>query len=257
VSIKAWYPFYPSDFQRDTELLTLEERLLYRDMLDIYWINSGKISEKDAKNICKKRGFSSQKFDKNWRKVSTFFPIVDGELTNARMDEELDRATKKHEKAVKNGKAGGQAKAKQMLEQKGKQKPSSPQSLPQSLPEEPLKEKTNKPSTTEYANFLIEKYGFDAIRTKTTPGNTTQYLAWVADEVTLAEIDTAVAMARKSFEAKGDTGDPPIRYLAKVIASNRQKPDPVSAGSKPPDTRNYDEKDYHTPAAQSFGKQRA
>lgn len=118
------------------------------------------------------------------------------------------------------------------------------------------KEVKNSPSSTreriDFAQHLIDQHHYDPIRTKTS--HLTQYRQWNDDGVTLAELDAAVPEARKTLGAKGETNDPPVRYLASVIASTRQRANakPVTAG--PADTRDYDSKNYDSPMAKNFGK---
>lgn len=227
MSIKNWYPFYPMDFLRDTELLTLDERSLYREMLDIYWINEGKLDEKDAKNLAKKRGFTSQKFDKNWKKICEFFPISKGSLSNRRMDEELDKARSKHDKAVANGKVGGVANASKNKGQKPDSKSTSPPPPPPSqqqigspppnggaftyrLEEENADVVFSRPM--EWVEHFVNTYGYaqhEAQTDKTIP----TFSTWCDAKIAVGEAYTAMQIAWRSA---GGLPDSP-NYIDKIL----------------------------------------
>lgn len=48
-----------------------------------------------------------------------------------------------------------------------------------------------------------------------------QAVQWVSDGVTVEELDAAVICSRKQLKRKGDECDPPVAYIAKVLAGNR------------------------------------
>lgn len=234
MSIKVFYMFFPMDFLRDTEKLSLFERLLYREMLDLYWIYLGEIYEKEVINLAKKRGFTSQNFNKCWVKVSIFFPVLEGKLTNPRMDRELDRARLKHQAAVENGRAGGLANASKNKQQKDKQNTkqgsSSPPSLSLSHKDSgspggetfTLAGEVENPDLVfekpmEWASHLARTYGYsrEEVQTdKTIPA----FKVWCASKVTTGEFHDAMLAATSSLGALPDS---PM-YINKIIKRMRE-----------------------------------
>lgn len=81
--------------------------------------------------------------------------------------------------------------------------------------------------TIDVINHLAVVHGYDEIRLRTKQQNTVQIRQWLDDGVTLGELDDAIAVSRARLTSSGDDRNPPIGYLAKVLASNRKQADPV------------------------------
>ena len=84
-------------------------------------------------------------------------------------------------------------------------------------------------AAADFLKHLTTTHGYDERSVRTKTQNIQQAKQWLADGVTLAELDDAVEMSRSRLD---DDRDPPVKYLATVLASNRKKAEPVKAGSK-------------------------
>jgi hypothetical protein len=82
----------------------------------------------------------------------------------------------------------------------------------------------------DFLKHLVEHHGYDEIQLRTKVQNTRQAKQWHEDHVTLQELDDAVALSRQRLSASNDDRAPPVTYLAKVLASNRQSGKTVTAG---------------------------
>ena len=250
MGIKNWYPFYPTDFERDTIMLSFEERAAYRELLDIYWLTEGNILEKFVKNLLNNRGISAHKFKKIWPNISPYFPIVDGKLTNKKMDYLIEDAGKRYEVAVENGKKGGQAKARavasQVASQTAKQTleplPSTSQSNISNngsagpdhiISDEPMN------SAGKWADYFISNHSY-AINEVKTPTVTPMFAEWVKSKVTPIEVEQAMDIA---IINRGNKPNSP-KYLDPIVSqirlsTSRQKPLPTNSR----DFKNKDWKD--------------
>lgn len=110
--MRPWYPFYPSDYERDTKFLSPMADLVYRRLLDLYWQNQGPIPlnytaialaiRLDTRVV--KRYLHGE--------LSPYWVASDAHLINDRMDAEIKKSDAIHEVRAKAGKYGGLAKAK-------------------------------------------------------------------------------------------------------------------------------------------------
>lgn len=223
--MKAWYPWYPTDFDRDTLLLSIEERCLYRDLLDFYWMLEGDITLSSARKLAVKRGFSTRKFNKLWESIAIYLPEIDGKLTNPRMDQELEKAREKHAKAVRNGRAGGLAKASQTLKQTLEQIPTSPQPQSHSPPKKQGGEPPDKPSDlpvsssdfNSWAKKMADQYGYPPHRHS---GKVLEiFKDWEDKNVTQTEVHEAHRIGSE----KHNTERPSILYLNGIIQGLRRE----------------------------------
>ena len=85
-------------------------------------------------------------------------------------------------------------------------------------------------AAADYLKILINGFGYDERQTRLKASNMTQALQWLDDGVTRSEFVGAVRISVDRFKAKGEQHDPPVAYLAKVIASNREKGTALTAG---------------------------
>lgn len=85
-------------------------------------------------------------------------------------------------------------------------------------------------AAADYLKHLVSKHGYDERTLRTKTQNTTQARQWLADGVTALELDDAVGVSRERLKANDEDHDPPIAYIAKVLAGNRKQANPVSVG---------------------------
>ena len=88
-----YFPFYPSDFDSDTQLLSDAEVGAYVRLLNIQW-KKGKIPIDKLPRIM-------EDYESVWGEISEFFIVEDGLVFNNRLEEERVIAIGRHEKAVK------------------------------------------------------------------------------------------------------------------------------------------------------------
>lgn len=102
-----WHPFYPANYLRETQHLTLEEKGAVMALRCQIWENGGPIADDDNR-LCLLVGLSL----KLWRKISTnvksCFVLKDGKLTCHYLEKELIACQLRYDRAS----AGGLAKAK-------------------------------------------------------------------------------------------------------------------------------------------------
>lgn len=139
-----WYKWFPTDYEKDTMLLSDSEDLLYRRMLDFYFKNGGKFDEKALKSLPKVVRFSSKKFTKSWQKVSFFFPKKGTYFTNPKMDQVIQEAAARQRKNQINGAKGG--------------RPNKPNGLPNGLsqpePKQPIRASDSDSPYHVYVNNI-------------------------------------------------------------------------------------------------------
>ena len=108
--MSIWYPYYPGDHLRDTLDLSLEEDGAYRRMLDHYYTSRCALPV-DRFKMARILRVSPQKAERMVDVLRKFFEEKDGLLFHKRVENEIDKILKKHEKAVANGREGGKANA--------------------------------------------------------------------------------------------------------------------------------------------------
>ena len=101
-------------------------------------------------------------------------------------------------------------------------------------------------SAADYLVYLVNVHNYDERNIRTKTQNIAQAKQWLADGVTPAEIDNAVAASRDRLHAGGHDHDPPVTNLAKVLASHRKTSKPVAAGTFR-STRPEDQPGYESP----------
>jgi len=260
---------YVADYLADTIHLDTDEHGAYLLLIMNYWQTGKPIPVNRLQAITK---LSNDRWTTVEHTLSEYFNVGSTHWQHDRIDADLLMVEQSQTQRSKAGKASAEARkrARQATEKSNKRNERST-TVEQALNETPNARSTNKETETDietdieteksitstgadFSKHLIEKHHFDPIRTKTGAANVSQFASWASDGVTIPELDDAISIARQAFEQKGDQDDPPIKYLAKIIASNRKKQTPVSAGTKNENTRDYDNKDYHTPMAAKFGK---
>lgn len=96
-----YFPFYPSDFDSDTDLLSDAEVGAYIRLLNIQW-KSGKIPEKKLPRLM-------EDHENVWPEIEQYFDCEDGLVFNSRLERERGVAEERHNTAVARGKAGADA----------------------------------------------------------------------------------------------------------------------------------------------------
>lgn len=114
---RPWYPWYPADYRTDTQLLTSSQDLLYRRLLDAYWINGGPLPA-DLRVLAKLTNTEYRTFLRNFPVISRgFLREKDSKYHNPKMDKILQETKQIQQVRAESGKKGGLAKAKNLLKQ--------------------------------------------------------------------------------------------------------------------------------------------
>lgn len=114
-----WLPIYCGDYLKDTMRLTLAEHGAYFMLMMAYWQDGClKHSLEDCFRICK--AFTQAEQDAVRRVVESFFTVSDGMLRNKRLDQELEAARERQDKAQARARKGAEARwAKRQAEPEG------------------------------------------------------------------------------------------------------------------------------------------
>ena len=114
-----WYPWYPGDYLRDTQKLSVEEHGCYFLLLNHYYAN-GQPLDGDIQRIYQICGTRTRK-QKNAAQfvLKTYFELLDGQYHNKRADRELLRRAEWHERLSQSGRRGAEAKWKRYAEANG------------------------------------------------------------------------------------------------------------------------------------------
>ena len=106
---KAWFAFYPADFEADTADLNLEEIGAYIRLLDFHFLNDS--IPTDIKRTASILRVSPQKTRKLLHVLMRFFYEKDGRLFQKRMVQIIEQGIEISEKRAQAGKKGGEANA--------------------------------------------------------------------------------------------------------------------------------------------------
>ncbi len=94
---RDWYKWKPRHFQSDVRLLSDGAELLYRRLLDEYWISAKLVqNERILQALCK---YSARKWSRYWPEIKHYF-VQNGEyLIHRKMEEQLAQAVDNSEKS--------------------------------------------------------------------------------------------------------------------------------------------------------------
>ena len=134
---KAWFAFYPGDFETDTADLTNEEVGAYIRLLSFHFSNDS--IPADLHRISNILRVSKQKARKLFCVLKRFFYEKDGRFYQQRMVAEIAKAVEISEKRVEMGRKGGLAKAKAIAVAKVYQSQPQPQLHKKTTPKPPPK----------------------------------------------------------------------------------------------------------------------
>lgn len=104
-----YYPWYPKAFLLDryVQVMTLEAAGLYRQMLDLEWLDGPLPAEETYwRRLC---GSKARDFDDTWAQVRPMFVEKDGLLVNPRLEAERTLALEAVERAADAGRRGAAA----------------------------------------------------------------------------------------------------------------------------------------------------
>lgn len=94
--MRQWFPFYPGDYLRDTQLLTAEEHGCYLLMIMTYY-STGEALPADRFKLSKIFKLSPQKTTKILSTLSKFFDEKDGKYFHHKVEKEIEKAHRDHE----------------------------------------------------------------------------------------------------------------------------------------------------------------
>lgn len=104
-----WFPWYPTDFKRDTYHLTLAEDGAYRRLIDEYMITRKPLPNNDHA-LARILGIGIDEWMKIHATVISFFRVNDGKLRHKRCDRELAAQDRRQERFSERGKKAAFAK---------------------------------------------------------------------------------------------------------------------------------------------------
>jgi uncharacterized protein YdaU (DUF1376 family) len=104
-----WYPFYPTDFRRDTLHLSFAEDGAYRRLIDEYMILRGPLPDDDAA-LARLLGVGLAEWMSVAGVVRKYFKAKNGRLNNPRCDRELAAQLRQNERYSQRGKKAAFAK---------------------------------------------------------------------------------------------------------------------------------------------------
>lgn len=103
---RPWYPFYPSDYERDTIGLDPMSDLFYRRLLDLMWKTQQPVPASNCFLATNLR-FSARKTRVLLENVRPFLIEKDGFLYQKKMMEIIERSNEINEKRAEAGRRGG------------------------------------------------------------------------------------------------------------------------------------------------------
>ena len=136
-----YYRFYPGDYLRDTSGLSLMEHGAYNLLLHHYYSVEGCVKDEKPRLFRLCGAVLPEEQAAVTHIVNTYFPIINGKLTNNRADKEIDGRRQFLEEQTRKGRLGGRPKnnpeeSRGLAEGKagGKPKPKPEESLPSPSP---------------------------------------------------------------------------------------------------------------------------
>jgi len=205
----AFYPFYPSDFDSDTQLLTACEVGEYLRLLNIQW--------KNGKMPLKKIPVLMEDYDKSWSEIEQYFTIEDGLVFNKRLEKERVIAQAKHDKAVTRARAGADARW-----NAPSNATSNTTSIPKAMPQAMLTHNSELiPHNTEeisHNSVLRAHNAFNSISTKKASNHEIMQITQLCHDNSLESVLTAI-------DVMGDHSWHSIRTLKKVLSGELPKTD--------------------------------
>jgi uncharacterized protein YdaU (DUF1376 family) len=108
--ILTWYPFFVTDYRRDTYHLSLEEDGAYRRLIDEYMITRQPLPNDEAA-LARIVGIPKTEWTRLAVKVRRFFRIRNDKLWHKRCELELRAQNARHNRQREKAQKGGMAKA--------------------------------------------------------------------------------------------------------------------------------------------------
>ena len=215
-----YFPFYPSDFDSDTQLLSDAEVGAYVRLLNIQW-KKGKIPISKLPRIM-------EDYDSTWDEISEFFIIEKGLVFNNRLEEERVIAIGRHEKAMKANNARWNAPS---------NAPSNPTDDPPAIPTQNSELITNNTEPELKKSVLLAHDAFKKIYDKNKPPSD-----YSLSIVTKACHDYGVDKVIKAIEIMGNEGWHKVSLLEKIIKG--ELPEKKTVGKKMSVYKNNGEDQY-------------
>jgi uncharacterized protein YdaU (DUF1376 family) len=105
-----WYPFFVTDYRRDTYHLSLEEDGAYRRLIDEYMVTRQPLPNDDAA-LARIVGIPKTEWDRLARVVRRFFHARNDRLFHRRCEREIRAQNNRHNRNSEKAQKGGLAKA--------------------------------------------------------------------------------------------------------------------------------------------------
>lgn len=106
--VKAWYPRYPADFIASTKDLNADEGWAYTCLLDHLWMEGASL-DYEPQRLARLANCAWKIWPDVWKRISKFFDVKDGRITQKRTSWEYSEAVKKRRKKRVAGKLGAKA----------------------------------------------------------------------------------------------------------------------------------------------------
>jgi uncharacterized protein YdaU (DUF1376 family) len=108
--VDIFMPWFFGDYIKDTAELTAEEHGAYLLLLGHMWNRGGRLPS-DPLRLARLAAVAQERWGDVWSAIRRFFTDDDGEITQKRLAEELDKALGNRRKASEKGRKGALAKA--------------------------------------------------------------------------------------------------------------------------------------------------
>jgi uncharacterized protein YdaU (DUF1376 family) len=105
-----WYPFFVTDYRKDTYHLSLEEDGAYRRLIDEYMVTRAALPNDDAA-LARIVGIPKTEWDRLAPVVRRFFRLRNDKLFHKRCEREIRAQNARHNRNSERARKGGMAKA--------------------------------------------------------------------------------------------------------------------------------------------------
>lgn len=145
-----YYRFNIADYRKDTVHLSRIEHAIYRELIDLYYLDEKAIPEETQSVMRRLRVGTQEERDAFSNVLNDFFEFKNGCWHHPRIDEEIDAYRRNKDKNRANGKKGGRPKAKEKQPVTNTDEDGKPSGFPVGSQAEPNGNPNHKPLTTNH-----------------------------------------------------------------------------------------------------------
>lgn len=154
-----YYKFHIGDYRKDTMHLTRLEHSIYRDLIDLYYLEEKPIPNETQWVIRRLRLITQEEKDALQSVLSDFFSLENGVFRHKKIDDDLESYRQNSDKNKENGKKGGRPKSKKTNEKEDEKTQSVSSGFQEETEAEPNQKATinHKPLTINHNPFVFTK----------------------------------------------------------------------------------------------------